>query len=85
MGKHWTPFQMQIVIWHAVSYAPFPGHDAPQYGEEIAWLVRIGVLEIGGNDRSFKTTPLGAALVDMWRATPLPVAVFRDPRFEAPQ
>jgi hypothetical protein len=76
-----SPYEIEIILHHHCSGVPFPRANAPAYYPAIDRLISIGVL--AADDKSITSTPLGAALVDMWCATPLPVQKFVDPRFAA--
>lgn len=79
----WTPYQIEIILHHNCSNAPFPRASAPAYQNTVSDLIHDGILtDIEGGEGFIKTTELGAALVEMWRNTPLPVHRFVDPRFE---
>jgi hypothetical protein len=78
----WTPYQIEIILHHHCSLAPFTRWNAPSYNENVAHLIEMGVLVVRANsgELSYATTSLGDALVQLWRDTPLPVAIFVDPR-----
>lgn len=80
MGK-WTPYQIEIVLHHHCSHAPFPRRDAPIYNGTVSDLIQAGVLIDNHDSSVVTTTELGKALVDMWCQQPLPVASYVDPRF----
>lgn len=80
----WTPYQMEILIHHHVSSAGFPRQGAPAYLKEIASLTELGLLH-RTEDGWLTTTDRAAALIDMWRATPIPVQQWIDPRFVGEQ
>lgn len=84
-GRYWTPYQVEIMLHHHTSRAPFPRWTAPGYPVEIENLVDLGVLRLvkhgadfGGNQ--YATTKLGAALIELWLQTPLPREIIIDPR-----
>lgn len=77
-GRHWTPFQLDIVLHHYASTARYPREDAPIYGEEIAHLMQSGVIEY--REGIPRTTRLGDHFVEMLLQTPLPLEVWVDPR-----
>lgn len=79
--RRWTPFAMGLVLHHHCTLEPHPRAQAPIYPSVIAQLVEEGVLTLFEGE--WRTTPLGAALVEMWCTTPLPVMKFVDPRFAA--
>lgn len=78
----WTPYQIEIVLHHYCSKAPFPRRDAPAYGSTVADLVHDGILIDSKDGTAIAATEMGNALVEMWCNTPLPVQRFIDPRFE---
>ena len=69
-GRVWTPYEMEIILHHHVSIAPFPRAAAPAYPEALVRLHGAGILDRA--DRMAYTTPVGAALVELWLATPAP-------------
>jgi hypothetical protein len=75
----WTIFEMEIILHHACSSAPFPRYTAPIYQETVERLRSLGIMDDGG---AKTVTDLGHALIDLWRNTPLPVQRFVDPRLE---
>lgn len=75
----WTPYQIEIILHHACSSAPFTRHTAPLYAETIEHLRELGVIDGNG---PWTVTSLGHALIEMWCNTPLPIQRFVDPRFE---
>ena len=75
-----TPFEIKIVLHHHSSYDEFSRADAPAYPNAVMELIKAGVLT--QTTERVTTTPLGAALVQMWCDTPLPVKKWVDPRFE---
>lgn len=84
-GRHWTPYQINIVLWHHGSRAPFPTWQVPGYEPELANLVLKGVVvrkanPIGANPSGIFVTEFGHALVEMWLQTPLPRVMVIDPR-----
>jgi len=76
--RHWTPYQIEIVLHHHCSGGRFPRESAPAYQETVASLVDAGILQV--DEDIFRTTPLGIALVEMWCSQPIPVAIYVDPR-----
>lgn len=79
----WSPFEIEIMLFHYCCYGEFSRRSAPIYPETVRRLVELGLLQTSvEEDREFATTPLGAALVEAWKDTPVPVARYVDPRFE---
>lgn len=76
----WTPYQIGIIIHHDTTHSEFPRRDAPAYSGEIERLTDLGILH-RNDDGWLTTTEKGRALVSMWRATPIPVVKWSDPRF----
>lgn len=72
----WTPYDIEVVLHHYVSPAPFEREDAPAYEDVVRRLTDLGI--IAHNGTRYKTTPLGEGLIKLWLCTPLPVYV--DPR-----
>lgn len=81
MGE-WTPYQIEIVLRHHCSQAPFPRQGAPAYSDTVTDLIEAGVLTSNYGSSVVTTTELGKALVEMWCQQPLPVASYVDPRFQ---
>lgn len=85
-SRHWTPYQIEIVLHHAHSFAKFERWTAPLYEPTLADLCERGVLKAFAEPRNehdesrIGATDLGMALVEMWLQTPLPRAVIIDPR-----
>ena len=79
--RHWTLYQMEILIHFHVSPSPFPRWDAPAFRETVDDLFANGLIEPRGEPRCYDTTARGKALIRMWQETPLPEAKFVDPRF----
>ena len=80
----WTPYQIEIILYHHCCQGPFPRHEAPAYRGEVEYLIKIGVLkfEVAKETAYYTTTELGQALVSMWTETPLPVVAYVDPRLK---
>lgn len=76
--KHWSPYDIEVMLHHHCSRAPFSRSGAPAYGDAIRKLKGLGLLEEGAS--SPQTTAAGAALVEMWCKTPIPVIRYVDPR-----
>jgi len=79
----WTPYEIELILHHRASLAPFPRKDAPAYADTVSRLVEMGILTTGVDIKSgiFHVTPKGEALVEMWLNTPEPIQKFIDPRF----
>lgn len=77
----WSPYEIEIMIHHYGSRAPFPRSEAPAYSGTVTRLVQAGLLE-SVNESPYRATELGRGLVELWMATPVPVVKFIDPRFE---
>lgn len=78
--RNWSPFEIRVVLHHHCSPSPFVDAHAPIYADVVAKLRECGVLE---GDSLLRTTPKGEALVNAWCATPVPVQIWVDPRFDA--
>lgn len=78
----WTPYEIEIIIHHHISYGEFPRHDAPLYPDIVSRLAEMGILE--PTKEAYVTTEMGKALVEMWCSTPEPKKIekYVDPRFE---
>lgn len=77
----WTPYEIEIVLHHRSSGAPFPRAEAPLYWPTVKKLMDFGILTRRDCQSALHSTPLGDALVALWCSTPLPVQRFVDPRF----
>jgi hypothetical protein len=79
----WVPYEIELVL-HFFAHASsiderFP--PSPTRDQFVARLVTEGLIAPDRNSRSgYRTTERGDALVLMWKRTPLPVAMFTDPR-----
>lgn len=76
----WRPYDIEVILWHHISWERFPRETAPEYGPTIRRLTDMGVLEYA--DGVPKTSLLGQGLVHLWQQTPLPVVRYVDPRLE---
>lgn len=63
----WTPYQIEILLHHYTSSAPFPRHDARAYGPTLEQLQIEGLL-----DQKKRITYHGAIFVGNLLRTPLP-------------
>ncbi|TRD03811.1 hypothetical protein FJV76_14340 [Mesorhizobium sp. WSM4303] len=84
----WTPYHIEIILHYHCSVGPFERWRAPIFEETVNMLVDAGLLHPSPDDglqpkekHCYRTSPRGAALVEMWCDTPLPEQVFIDPRF----
>lgn len=77
----WTPYEIRVLLWHHIRQDRFEGHAAPIYSPTVDGFMRIGLLE-ASDEGYFKTTDKAAALIDLWRQTPIPVMKWVDPRLE---
>lgn len=77
-GRHWTPFQLDIVLHHYASTARYPRENTPIYSEEIRCLMDCGLIEY--REGIPRTTRMGDHFVEMLLQTPLPREVWVDPR-----
>jgi hypothetical protein len=77
----WTPFQLEIIIHHHCSGAPFERSEAPAYRETVEGLEALGLLEKDVRGMP-TTTEKGRALVKVWCNTPVPIQKWVDPRFD---
>lgn len=73
-----TPFDIHIMLHHAVSSAPFERANAPIYQERVSALVDAGLLSIDGV--TYFATSKGQAYVKMICETPMPEQKLVDPR-----
>lgn len=78
----WSPFEIEIILHHHYSLAPFPRESAPAYQGILDRLVESGILQPHEEKGAYVTTSKGNALVCMWCDTPEPVQKYLDPRFE---
>lgn len=67
----WTPNDIEILLHYHVSAAVHPRADAPAVRDATLAWVQCGCLE--GCDSGYTTTAKGAALIQRWQNTPLPV------------
>jgi hypothetical protein len=84
-GRHWTPYDIEVVLHHFASGARFDRWTAPAYEPCVSALVEAGILTVAdvpdsGVVSGINCTPLGEALVEMWLQTPAPRMVALDPR-----
>ncbi len=77
-GRHWTPYEIKIILHHAHGFAPFPEADAPLYQPTVGRLMQMHVMEY--RDGIARCTDIGMAFVELLLQTPLPRAVIIDPR-----
>ncbi|MBB3411280.1 hypothetical protein FHT87_005233 [Rhizobium sp. BK316] len=77
----WTPYEIEIILHHNCSLAPFERNTAPSYWPTVKRLVDVGILRRGDIESPVETTDLGKGLVRLWCETPIPVQQFVDPRF----
>lgn len=85
-GLMWSIYDMEVLLWHACRIGPHEGQEigAPAFPEVIDKLKAHGLLVDGESlDHPYRVTPLGDALIQMWKDTPVPVIRFVDPRLEA--
>lgn len=76
----WTPYDIRMMLHFYSCYDRFPQYDAPIYGERLARLMQDNLVEfIDGVPRA---TKLGEAFIELLLQTPIPVAVYVDPRFK---
>lgn len=78
----WTPYDIEVLLWHFYGVGPYKGHCTPAYGSSIAKLKGYGLVVEDGGACPYRATELGEALVNLWRETPIPVVKYIDPRFE---
>lgn len=74
-----TPYQIEILIHHHASHAPFGRDTAPLYAPTVKAFMDDGILTTRP-DGSIGTTERGKALVDMLCLTPYPEIKWVDPR-----
>lgn len=76
----WTPYDIRMMLHFYSTGERFPQFDAPIYGERLAQLMQYELVEfIDGIPRA---TKLGEAFIELLLQTPIPVAVYVDPRFK---
>lgn len=68
MTARWSPYNLEVLMHHYASRAPFPRADAPAYPGCIRELRYNGLMEMG----SFAITLRGALFVGMLLQTPVP-------------
>ena len=85
-GRHWTPYQIEIMLHHYCSGGKFPRWTAPGYEGTVSELVVRGLLNphathtTAEDDSGIAVTDLGRCFVEMLLQTPLPRHIFVDPR-----
>lgn len=81
---HWSPHDIEVLLFlhYSPSNTPWRNGDTPAWRDSKATLHRLGLI-----DRTdFPcVTDKGRALIDMWCAQPVPVAVYVDPRLSEPR
>jgi len=77
--RHWTPLHIKLMLHYFCVCEPWsrPSSAASAYTK---MLVTDGLIVPDGGASGYKATPLGTALVEMWCDTPIPVAIYVDPR-----
>lgn len=68
MTARWSPYNLEVLLHHYASRAPFPRCHAPAYEGCIRELRYNGLMEMG----SFAITLRGAIFVGMLLQTPVP-------------
>lgn len=67
----WTPYQIEIILHHHCSVAPFPRWTAPLYAPTVVELAKQGLL-MADDDDVIRTTEKGARFVLALLMTPVP-------------
>jgi hypothetical protein len=78
--RYWSPLHINLMLHYYAICEPWnrPSPAASRYTDT---LVRGGLIVADeGSASGYKATPLGVALVEMWCAQPIPIAVYVDPR-----
>lgn len=82
LGGRWTPYDIELMLHHHCRRVPFERRDAPIFQDRMDSLVKVGLLEFSDEQQLYVSTPLGAALVEMWCNTPIPAVKYVDPRLD---
>lgn len=78
-GRHWSPYQIEIILHHYCSPAPYQAANEQMYQKELDSMLARGILR--PDDKGiWRPTDIGRALVELWLQTPLPRQVIIDPR-----
>ncbi len=88
-GRHWTPYELEIILHHAHSLAPFDRETAPLYPPTIQNLMELGYFkrialsgteEAVGGYSNIRPTEKCMVFVELLLRTPEPRNVWLDPR-----
>lgn len=87
-GRHWTPYELEVILHHAHSLAPFPRYTAPLYKSTVDGLIhQCGFFTYDlspDNDKlgysKIRPTEKCMVFVEMLLGTPEPRNVWLDPR-----
>lgn len=77
----WTPYTINVILHHHTRYSPFPENHTKLYEDTVKEFTEIGLF-VRAQDGTIATTDMAAALIDLWRCTPLPRQKWVDPRFD---
>lgn len=82
MKERWSIYDMDVLCHYHSRCCWHDGRDlkAPAYDETLAMWLRLGLLEFRDDSEFPQTTPLGGALIEAWKRTPIPEQKFVDPR-----
>lgn len=82
----WSPHDIEVLLHHYCSSAPWPRAEAPAYRDSILRMTQDDLIGASDIDAGIAvTTDRAAALVRMWCEQPVPIMKFVDPRFEEKQ
>lgn len=88
-GRHWTPYELEIILHHAHSLAPFDRASAPLYAPTLQELMdqgyfkRValtGMEEATGGYSNIRPTDKCMVFLELLLQTPEPRQVWLDPR-----
>lgn len=75
--RHWTPFEIELLLHCYASTSIHPAVDSIAYATAMRRFQHEGLID---RIDYAAVTPKGKALVAMWCGTPIPVAIYVDPR-----
>lgn len=78
-SRHWSPYQIEIILHHYCSPSIYPATNQESYDRELAWMSEHDILRRDGQG-ILRPTAIGEALVELWLQTPLPRQIIIDPR-----
>lgn len=87
-GRHWTPYELEVILHHADSLSRFDRDSAPLYATALANLSERGLfkrVELTSDERAMdystvRPTEKCKVFVEMLLGTPEPRSVWLDPR-----